>query len=165
MLSSSAVRFGLVLAFVAILGYARTDDSKDCPKLDCKKQGPSCVVVKDDDSKCGRCSCNGTENNSSDSKLKAESGSKPSDEDTKNTTTTGTVAEGATVNKTAADSRTEDESQSKAEAAAQGKKGAAGDASGDHSACAACPEHCIVTMFRGKCTGCVRVDDTNAECH
>ncbi|KAL3212509.1 hypothetical protein MRX96_007926 [Rhipicephalus microplus] len=143
----------------------KADDSKDCPKLDCKKQGANCVVVKDDGSKCGRCSCNGTESNNSASKPKAEPGSTPSDKDTNKTTTKGTVTENATVNKTSPDSRTEDKAQSKAEAATEVKEGTAGDASGDHSTCLPCPEHCMVTMFRGKCTGCVRVDDTDAECH
>ncbi|KAH7972426.1 hypothetical protein HPB52_012074 [Rhipicephalus sanguineus] len=159
------MRFGLALTFVAILGYARADHSQDCPELDCKKQGPSCVAVKGDDNKCGRCSCNSTESNNSDTKPKAESGNKPSNEDTKNATTAGTIGDGASADKPVAVSKTEDKSQSKPEAAAQGKEGTDGDASADHSACAACPEHCMITMFKGKCTGCVRVDDINAECH
>ncbi|KAH6925559.1 hypothetical protein HPB50_007130 [Hyalomma asiaticum] len=156
----------LLLAFIIVLGCAHADD-KDCPELDCKKEGPSCVVVKDDGSKCGRCSCNGTAGADTDSKHKAESGSEPSVEDTKNATTAGTVAEDANSNKTTAVSKTKDKSQSKPEAAAQGKEGATSDAasSSDHSPCKDCPEHCMITMFKGKCTGCVQVDDIDAECH
>ncbi|XP_037576610.2 uncharacterized protein LOC119458821 isoform X2 [Dermacentor silvarum] len=161
------MKFGLALVCVTILGYVGADD-KGCPELDCKKEGSNCIAVKDDGSKCGRCSCNGKkESNSSDSKPEGESGSKVSGEDTRNTSTAATVAADASSNKPEAGSKPDDKSQSKPDAASQSNEGSGSGvaASRDRNSCANCPEHCMVTMFKGKCTGCVSVDDVNAECH
>nr|XP_050037057.1 uncharacterized protein LOC126533890 [Dermacentor andersoni] len=158
------MRLRLALVCVTVLGYVGAED-KDCPKLDCKKEGNNCTVVRDDGSQCGRCSCRGKQSSSSDSKPEGESGSEPSGEDTRNSSTAAAVAENTSENKPEAASKTDDKSHSKPDGAAQSSEGAGVAASSDHSPCDSCPEHCMITMYRGKCTGCVLVDDAERECH
>ncbi|XP_077523940.1 uncharacterized protein LOC144135056 [Amblyomma americanum] len=150
---------GLALVFALILWDVRADD-KECPPLECAKQGPNCVAVKDPDDACKHCSCNSTESKNSDpnpeAKPEAANDGQSKDEASK-----------STEDATKPPPKSEDKTQSKPTSESHGSGGDSSHEDGgtEHSSpCADCPEGCMVTMFRGKCTGCVSIEDPSTEC-